>query len=115
MARHRCGLLCGSVNYTPFLDAALTFNLAALTRRQMQLSNAAALPLDLRNCLSMSFNIFFFFKVSKKEVLFCSFLQVAGLPLKIFLHKVQIFVDLLTVFLFIATHHLQRIEFHESE
>lgn len=39
-----------------FLDATLTFNAAAPTRRQMQLSNAAALPLCLRSCLSMAFN-----------------------------------------------------------
>lgn len=54
--RHRCWLLCGSANYAPLLDAGLTFNAAALTRRHMQLSNAAALPLGLRSCLSVAFN-----------------------------------------------------------
>lgn len=56
VVRHRCWLLCGSANYAPLLDAGLTFNAAALTRRQMQLSNAAALPLGLRSCLSVAFN-----------------------------------------------------------
>lgn len=42
VARHRCWLLCESANYAPLLDAALTFNAAALTRQQMQLSNTAA-------------------------------------------------------------------------
>lgn len=36
------GFLCESANYAPLLDAALTFNVAALTRQQMQLSNTAA-------------------------------------------------------------------------
>lgn len=56
VARHRCWPPCGSANYAPLLDAMLTFNAAALTRRQMQLSDAAALPLGLRSCLSMAFN-----------------------------------------------------------
>ncbi|CAG13012.1 unnamed protein product, partial [Tetraodon nigroviridis] len=55
LPRHRCWLPCGSANYAPLLDAALTFIVATLTRRLMQLSDTAAHPFGLRSCLGRSF------------------------------------------------------------
>lgn len=57
MARRRCWRLCGGANYAGLLDAMLTFNAAALTGRQMQPNNTAPLPLSLRSCLSVPFNL----------------------------------------------------------